>query len=866
MKRKHLTLLLVLFGFSTLQAQITYVKHDASGDNNGSSWDNAYTDLSVALGAVTAGEIWVAAGTYKPGSGNIDSLERFMIGANISLYGGFAGTESSLEERDVENNVTHLDGDLSGDDVEDDFGSNKLDNSLHVIYVDSLLNAVVIDGFTITGGHGNEASDDLDSYYESGGGIYANSPVSVNHCTFRQNFSARGAAIITNGIETSGSLISNCIFENNLASSSGIAYLFNQTATTVEFCEFRDNITNRGSLYPNTCANISVNNCIFENNTNPTGYSAGMWAWQNVGLTVTDCNFTGNSGTNAGAFYVDGRDIETPSASDVIFTGCTFDGNTASIDGAHGWGGALFFWQAGFTIIECTFDGNTALNAGAIYIDGRDMEKHQTGVGLIEDCTFADNGASLGASDSGRGGAIYSYIGSFTLSGTNFETNFANSTGGAVYGTGDSKSYIIEDCNFLGNSATWSGALTNYSDDTFVDIIDCEFEGNIAENGGGAMSNGFKAATTIEGTLFNENAAGWGGAVFNQNDTTAMTMTNCEVYGNLVNSTGGGVYSTGKIPTNISGTIFEGNQSDFGGGIAVFEGDVDGAVLNVTDCRFNLNIATQGAGINISNTDANITSSLFSANIAEDPGTGGGISTNCADSTDLQVNITNSTFVLNFGTLAGGIAAWEEGDHANSVTNLQNNIFFNPGFNNYTIEDGAPELVSLGGNFSTDNSMDMYLTHEKDISGEGNDPGMVDADDEDYHLAAGSPCIDAGVNEGAPEFDIEGTPRFGDVDMGAYEFDPTSSVKETVLENNGQLKVAPNPAVSNVEIQLTNDWTGIVTMNIVDVEGRMLKTLRVVKFDEQLKQMVDVSNLPAGNYELIANDGTRVVTAAFVKL
>jgi hypothetical protein len=866
MKRKQLTFLLVLFCFSLTQAQVTYVKHDAAGANDGSSWADAYTDLSVALGTVSEGEIWVAAGNYKPGSGNIDSLERFTISTDISLYGGFAGTETTLEERDPENNVTHLDGDLAGDDVTNDFDNNKIDNALHVVYVDSLLTAVTIDGFTITGGDNNAPVDELDSYYESGGGIFTYSPVWINNCKFRQNFAGSGAAITTFGIETSGSNISNCTFEENLASSSGIVYLFNQSGTTVEFCDFRDNTTNRGALYPNTCANINVNNCNFENNINPTGYSGGMWSWQTVGLMITDCNFTGNSGTNAGAFYIDGRDNESPAASDVIFTGCNFENNSASIDGTPGWGGAVFFWQAGFTMIDCTFDGNSALNAGAVYIDGRDMESHQTAVGVFEDCTFTNNGANLGASDSGRGGAIYSYIGSFTATGSIFETNFANSTGGAVYGTGNSKSYILENCEFVGNSATWSGALTNYSDDTFVDIIDCEFEGNIAENGGGAISNGFKAAATIEGTLFNENGAGWGGAVFNQNDTTAMTMTDCEIFGNLTTNTGGGVYSTGKIVTNISNTIFEGNQSDFGGGLAVNEGDVDGGILNVTDCRFNLNQASQGAGINISDVEANITSSLFSQNIATDPGTGGGISLNTVDSSAMVVNITNSTLVLNFGTLAGGIAAWEGGSEANLVTNLQNNIFFNPGFDNYKIEDGAPELVSLGGNLSSDDSMLPYLTHEKDISGEGNNPMMVDEDDEDYHLAAGSPCIDAGVNEGAPEYDLDGNSRFGDVDMGAYEFDPTASVKENVVDNNGQLRVSPNPAVSNAEISLTNDWTGIVTMTIVDANGKIIQTLRGVKFDEQMKHILDVSKLPAGNYELIANDGTRVITATFVKL
>jgi hypothetical protein len=76
--------------------------------------------------------------------------------------------------------------------------------------------------------------------------------------------------------------------------------------------------------------------------------------------------------------------------------------------------------------------------------------------------------------------------------------------------------------------------------------------------------------------------------------------------------------------------------------------------------------------------------------------------------------------------------------------------------------------------------------------GEGNidaDPMFVDAENGNYRIAPGSPCIDAGNNTAVPPeitTDLDGNPRFRDdpctedtglgdppiVDMGAYEFQP----------------------------------------------------------------------------------------------
>ena len=90
-----------------------YVSATAVGENNGSSWANAYTDLQAALIRSNPGDsLFVAAGTYKPTTGT-SRAATFNIPAGVLVYGGFAGNEANLAARDLSaGNETILSGDL----------------------------------------------------------------------------------------------------------------------------------------------------------------------------------------------------------------------------------------------------------------------------------------------------------------------------------------------------------------------------------------------------------------------------------------------------------------------------------------------------------------------------------------------------------------------------------------------------------------------------------------------------------------------------------------------------------------------------------------------------------------------------------
>ncbi len=160
--------------FTTLNAPaVIYVDINASGNDDGTSWDDAYNNLQSALFRASDGdELWVASGTYTPvraGSPG-QRTDSFQIKAGVSLYGGFNGTEGNRTECNWALNKTVLSGDIG-------VLGNNTDNCYHIVSGSGVGgSATVLDGFTITGGNANgtEVGD-----LNIGGGVYLNngSPV-----------------------------------------------------------------------------------------------------------------------------------------------------------------------------------------------------------------------------------------------------------------------------------------------------------------------------------------------------------------------------------------------------------------------------------------------------------------------------------------------------------------------------------------------------------------------------------------------------------------------------------------------------------------------------------------------------------------
>ncbi len=321
---------------ATTFENIVYVNVNATGDNDGSSWENAFVDLQEALSnAVDGDNIWVAQGTYYPSED--DTSVSFVMLDNVDIYGGFDGTEVDFSERDYENNVTVLSGDLG---VE---GDNSDNTQKIVIAANS-----IIDGFTITAGNTMSQSGDID-------------PMSLGE--------------IPEGEIPEGEIPEGVIVEGEVPEGEI------PEGVIVEG-EFPDDVALESS--EESSAGHLTPDSITSGTAESSGNGAGIIIW-NKAPTIQNCIITDNNSGKGGGVYIMG---ESDDGNISTFINTTFSNNTAT-----GRGGAVSIdLGAEAAFIDCIFDGNdcTSGKGGAIYNDFGCSP-------LIENCLFVNNTAESGA-------------------------------------------------------------------------------------------------------------------------------------------------------------------------------------------------------------------------------------------------------------------------------------------------------------------------------------------------------------------------------------------------------------------------------------------------------------------------------------
>ena len=392
---------------------------DSADCSGGTSWDTAFATIQRAINCAQEGdEIWVAEGTYTVS-------QEITLNKAISLYGGFAGNESTRDERDWRTHKTIVDG----------------NNSVRCFYVNA---DGRIDGFDIRNGY--------DGWY--GGGIYNyNSSPTIANCNIYQNYAGvEGAGIYNFAISSSSPTIINCnIYKNNSNGNGGGIFNNDHTAPIIKNCNIYENYAKYyGGGIVNHYSEPTIENCnIYKNEA--SWYAGGILNHSYddkppVSPIIKNCNIYENSATE-----YNGGGIESYYANPTI-ENCNIYKNKAPNGG-----GIASRFSSGQKIINCKIYGNEAEYGGGIY----NFNSSST----IKNCDIYENTSSK------RGGGISNHSDTatnITIINCNIYRNSAAWSGGGIHNASTSPSIInctIYDNEVSPGSTTYlgGGGIYNYN-------------------------------------------------------------------------------------------------------------------------------------------------------------------------------------------------------------------------------------------------------------------------------------------------------------------------------------------------------------------------------------------------------------------
>lgn len=288
---KKLLLLSFIASLLTTHAFATryYVNATASGTNNGLTWTNAFTSLQSAISASIAGdEVWVATGTYKPGTGRTAS---FVMKNGVNVYGGFAGTETLLSERNIATAPTTLSGDIGT------AGSNT-DNTYKVVKIQNIALSLVIDGFRVVSGYNSaDGAEGAGAYIKDNPGT-----ITIKNCIFYDNYAyGYGGGLF---IDQSDVNFENCefLYNSNFDYGGGAIYSANVSGSNISLikCRFVGNTSRSGAAISFDGPNLVIDRTVFSGNTATSYAIIGVGPTQTFKMTnslIVGNQFGGSTGT-----------------------------------------------------------------------------------------------------------------------------------------------------------------------------------------------------------------------------------------------------------------------------------------------------------------------------------------------------------------------------------------------------------------------------------------------------------------------------------------------------------------------------------------------------------------------------------------
>ena len=488
---------------------------------------------------------------------------------------------------------------------------------------------------------------------------------------------------------------------------------------------------------------VTIQNCKIYGNAAEDGSGAGIWTTRSDNLQLIGNEIYDNQGSGVVVTYGDNTVLIENKVSNnagdgakvISDLGGRTDIRGNEIAGNQGSGIALSTVAGGSFTGNLVADNHTTGGGGGLDILGATGD-------------FDISGNTIRGNSSLQGGGI-DISGSVArirdnLIEDNYTTPSSNGGGGLYVDAGASGSYVLVSGNqVLGNATTNQGGgmlILGH-----VDVLGNTITGNSSSSGGGIVAT---STGTIGSNLISGNTAQSGGGIRTVNASGLLLERNRVLDNRATNGDGGGLCLWGGFFMDVT---LDGNQvisntaSTKGGGIYL-------------ECPSGVD------PIDISNT-------VLAGNIAA---TGSGLYLTVCDA-----NIAYSTVAGNRGTWGDGVGFYVRDPLAGTAAyTIENSIVVSQTVGVY-VQSGSATLeatfwaagdwsndADTGGSGSIDSGTLIYQ----------GDPGFVNPANHDYHIAAGSPVIDKGIDTWI-SVDMDGWSRTGgETDIGADEYVDTLKV------------------------------------------------------------------------------------------